>query len=432
MADPQSLRIAWRDLGQQLATRRKATEMSQQDLANKLAYSRSSIANIETGLQHVNRAFWEAADDCLGGDGELIRGYDTAESLQRSHQRPTKLQMPRFNDDEAAEAAIVTNLSHAPRWKSEIAIPQADRLVADTGEWGSFSQVTAMLAQQRQAVPPGALLSLVEAHRDCLSTLYRKAKRDPLRADIGIMLGEASIVASRLWSAQGNRAMALAHCVYARQLADRFGSARVGATARIFESNLHSEAATLIEEDGDIMIGLRLLEEAEAAVDYLTPAARARIAAEQAQAYAALNLRKEADFALGRAEEAVSGMTKEHCTGLYSDWGPARLLVYKGTCQTLLGEHSRAVGTLQEATKELRHDAANNNVLLAAKVDLATAYAGSGHLESSCSLLADTYRQLKVAGNRRGLGRAERARERLSPWNGERAVVALDESMAAA
>lgn len=405
--------------------------MSQQDLANKLTYSRSSIANIETGLQHVNRTFWEAVDARLGGDGELLRGYDAAEALQRAHQRPTKRQIPRFGDGEIAETTMLADFSRLPSRRSEIVIPESALPVAETDDWGSFSQVTAMLAQQRQAVPPGALLSLVEAHRDCLSTLYRKAKRDPLRADIGIMLGEASIVASRLWSAQGNRAMALAHCVYARQLADRFGSVRVGATARIFESNLHSEASTLIEKDGDIMIGLRLLEEAQAAADYLTPAARARIAAEQAQAYAALNLKKETDFALGRAAEAVNEMTQEHCTGLYSDWGHARLLVYKGTCLTLLGEHSRAVETLQAATKELSDDAPNINVLLAAKVDLATAYAGAGHLESSCSLLAKTHRQLKAAGNRRGLGRAERARERLSPWNEERAVAALDESMAA-
>jgi hypothetical protein len=129
-------------------------------------------------------------------------------------------------------------------------------------EWNSFSTMTSMLAQQRQAVSPSALLGMVEAHRDCLSTLFRKAERAPVRADIGAMLAEASIVASRLWSAQGNRALAVAHCAYVRQLGDRLGNARISATARIFESSLHSEAATLMEADGDIMIGLRLLDEA--------------------------------------------------------------------------------------------------------------------------------------------------------------------------
>lgn len=74
-------------------------------------------------------------------------------------------------------------------------------------DWSSFAVVTSMLAEQRQAVPPAALLSLVEAHRECLLTLYRKAAEDRIGADIGAMLGEASIVASRLWSAQGNHTL---------------------------------------------------------------------------------------------------------------------------------------------------------------------------------------------------------------------------------
>lgn len=432
MADPQAVRAAWHDLGQLLAEKRRAAKLSQQALGDLTNYSRSSIGNIETGLQHVNRTFWERADARLGGDGALLHGYDAAEALQRAHQRPVKRHKTRVGDVGIAHPLTAASLTRAPSAQSGIATVQPEVLTSGASEWGSFSQVTAMLAQQRQAVAPGALLSLVEAHRDCLSTLYRKAKRDPLRSDIGAMLGEASIVASRLWSAQGNRSMALAHCAYARELADRIGSVQVGATARIFESNLHSEASTLIESDGDIMIGLRLLEEAATAADYLTPAARARIAAEQAQAYAALRLKRETESALGRATEAVFEMTDEDCTGLYSDWSPARLLVYKGTCQALLGEFSTAVGTLQAAIEVLKHDASNINVLLAAKVDLASAYAGSGHLEASCGLLAETYRQLKAVGNRRGLGRAERARQRLSPWDSERAVLDLDESIAAA
>ena len=406
--------------------------MSQQDLANRTTYSRSSIANIETGLQHVNRAFWDTADAHLGADGELLHGYDAAETLQRTHQRPVRQPGTAIGRGRVAEPPTTVDLSRASLTRPEPALPSPDTLEVETSEWGSFSRVTTMLAQQRQAVQPGALLSLVEAHRDSLSLLYRKSKRDPLRADIGAMLAEASIVASRLWSAQGNRTLALAHCAYARQLADRVGNVRVGATARIFESNLYSEAATLIEEDGDIMIGLRFLEEAATAADYLTPAARARIAAEQAQAYAALKLKNETESALGRAAEAVDEMTSEHCVGLYSDWSPARLLVYRGTCQTLLEEFPKAVDTLQKVTKQLARDEQNSNVLLAARVDLASAYAGSGQLEISCELLADTYSKLKMVGNRRGLGRAERARDRLSPWEGERAVAALDESMTAA
>ena len=88
MADPQAVRAAWRGLGRQLAAKRKAAKLSQQVLADQTWYSRSSIANIETGFQQINRTFWEEVDDLLGAGGELVRGYDAADALRRTHQRP--------------------------------------------------------------------------------------------------------------------------------------------------------------------------------------------------------------------------------------------------------------------------------------------------------------------------------------------------------
>src|SRR5690348_11717295 len=88
VANPQVVRAAWVELGHQLAAKRKAAKLSQQELANRTTYSRSSIANIEIGLQHVDRSFWEKADQLLDAGGELVREYDAAEALQRRHQRP--------------------------------------------------------------------------------------------------------------------------------------------------------------------------------------------------------------------------------------------------------------------------------------------------------------------------------------------------------
>ncbi|WP_239091257.1 XRE family transcriptional regulator [Asanoa iriomotensis] len=299
-------------------------------------------------------------------------------------------------------------------------------------DWNSFSIVTSMLAQQRQAVAPAALLSLVEAHRNCLLTLFRKSEGDPTRADIGAMLGEASIVASRLWSAQGNRSIALAHCAYARTLAERLGNIRLGATARIFESNLHSGASTLIHADGDVLTGLRLLDEAAASADHLSWPARARIAAEQAQTYAALNMRAEAEAALDRARHAVGGITASNRSGLFSDWNASRLDVYEGTCRVLLKQYGAAIIHLEQASTAMDDDRDNTNVALAAHVDLAIAYAHSGNLEMACTTLGAAYEQLKRIGNLRGISRARRAREEFNRWNAERAVQELDDRMAAA
>jgi hypothetical protein len=290
----------------------------------------------------------------------------------------------------------------------------------------SFVTVTQMLASQRQAVAPDALLSLVEAHRDSLAMLFRKAGSDPVRGDIGALLGETSIVASRLWSAMGNRSLAIANCAFARQLADKLENPILGATARIFESNLHSEAATLIGADGDILLGLRMLDEAATVDHLLSPAARARIAAEQAQGYAVLKLRRECQEALDRARIAVDEIDDTDRTGLFSDWSPSRLLVYEGTCQLLLGQGEGAVTTLNQAVRLLEKDQGSINVLLAARVDLAGAHAEHGELSEGCKLLGETYVQLLDMGNRRGIERARRARERLVPWEHERVVRELD------
>ncbi|WP_199515923.1 XRE family transcriptional regulator [Nucisporomicrobium flavum] len=299
------------------------------------------------------------------------------------------------------------------------------------GEWNSFLTVTRLLASQRQAVAPAVLLSLVEAHRDCLATLFRQAEHDPLRSHIGAMVAEASIVASRLWSAQGNRPMALAHCARARQLGDDLGNHALAATARIFESNLRSDAATLIGRSGDIADGLRLLQEAQALSTALGPAAQARLAAEQAQIFAVLKLPRECDEALERARSAAAGITERDRSGLFSDWNASRLGVYEGTCRLFLGEPKKAAHLLEGSVSHFASDSSNVNVGLAAQVDLASAYAQTEDLDKSCALLGDAYGKLVAIGNQRGVDRAERARERLNPWNSERLIRDLDERMAA-
>ncbi|MFB9363588.1 helix-turn-helix domain-containing protein [Actinoplanes nipponensis] len=105
MADPQAVRTARRDLGQQLAALRKAKQLSQQDLADQTIYSRSSIANIETGLQPVNRTFWEAVDALLGAEDELVQGYDAIEDLRRAHPRPIRRTRQDPPEDLVAPAA---------------------------------------------------------------------------------------------------------------------------------------------------------------------------------------------------------------------------------------------------------------------------------------------------------------------------------------
>ncbi|WP_067790858.1 hypothetical protein [Nocardia amikacinitolerans] len=290
---------------------------------------------------------------------------------------------------------------------------------------GSFAAVTDLLAGQRQSIAPDALIGPIEAHRDAVAALFRAATDDRIKQQAGALLGMTSVVASRVWSAIGDRSMALTHCAFARKLADQLQDKTMGGIARIFESNLRSDAATLIGSDGDVVIGLRILKEAADLADHLPPAARARIGAEQAQAYAVLELRDECEEALSRSQRAAEDIDENDRAGLFSDWNTTRIQVYVGTCQLLLGQPKRAIAALNEALNTPEVD--SPNVALAARVDLASAYCLSGELEEGCRVLGETYDALATMGNHRGIERAQRAIERMDPWRNERPVLALRE-----
>ena len=252
----------------------------------------------------------------------------------------------------------------------------ANPRLVDPGLIDGLRSITRILADQRQVMAPDALLVPLLAHRDLLTTLFRGATAVSLRRDLGNVLGETAVVASRLFSAAGDRGQALAHCALARDLATKLDDPALGATVRIFESNLHSGASTLIDSMGDVQLGLRILGEAAAAGRLLSPAARARIAAEQAQTYAVLGLRTECRQALEQAHQEADEITNEDRVGLFSDWSTARLSVYEGTCWLFLAEPKMAVRVLEEALHVLvsRHP----SLALAAKVDLGSAYAEEG------------------------------------------------------
>ena len=70
-------------LGAELAVYRRAAGCTQAQLARLAEYSRSTIANVETGRQHVPRSFWERADAALRTGGTLATAHDELEAAAR-------------------------------------------------------------------------------------------------------------------------------------------------------------------------------------------------------------------------------------------------------------------------------------------------------------------------------------------------------------
>ncbi|MFK3983035.1 helix-turn-helix domain-containing protein [Micromonospora sp. NPDC050397] len=78
---------AHKDLGRLLVTWRKASGKTQEKLGRSLGYSRSTIANLETGRSRSSRKFWEAADVDLHAGGELMKAFDHVDDLKRDQAR---------------------------------------------------------------------------------------------------------------------------------------------------------------------------------------------------------------------------------------------------------------------------------------------------------------------------------------------------------
>src|SRR5215207_7635074 len=85
MAEPDDIRQDRLALGARLAAWRAAAGESQRSLSTKLAYSRSTIANVEVGRQSAPRDFWQRCDELLSAGGQLLGAYDQLAARVREH-----------------------------------------------------------------------------------------------------------------------------------------------------------------------------------------------------------------------------------------------------------------------------------------------------------------------------------------------------------
>jgi DNA-binding XRE family transcriptional regulator len=76
MIESDSIAHAERDLGRMLAAYRRAAGYNQTQFAPFTGYSRSTLANVETGRQSAPRDFWERCDSKLGTGRVLVGKHE--------------------------------------------------------------------------------------------------------------------------------------------------------------------------------------------------------------------------------------------------------------------------------------------------------------------------------------------------------------------
>jgi transcriptional regulator with XRE-family HTH domain len=78
------------DMGRDLAARRRAARMKQQEFGGKAGYSRSGISNAETGWRDMSREFWEACDRVLGTGTHFADRYDRTYAGREPEPAPVR------------------------------------------------------------------------------------------------------------------------------------------------------------------------------------------------------------------------------------------------------------------------------------------------------------------------------------------------------
>jgi hypothetical protein len=111
---------ARRALGRRLAALRQAAGYSQAEFAPLTGYGRSTLANVETGRQHVPRGFWERCGGELAAP-ELPADYETIEAMltaerQAAAERAQAEREARVNTWRKSRAPRAPEGTGAPPW----------------------------------------------------------------------------------------------------------------------------------------------------------------------------------------------------------------------------------------------------------------------------------------------------------------------------
>jgi transcriptional regulator with XRE-family HTH domain len=87
-SEREQITAARRDLGRQLAAWRTKAGLTQQALARRTGYARSTIASAEHG-EPVSAGFWQAVDRALGAHGALTARHARIAAAVTAHRQRT-------------------------------------------------------------------------------------------------------------------------------------------------------------------------------------------------------------------------------------------------------------------------------------------------------------------------------------------------------
>lgn len=355
MANTAEVAEAWRALGQQLAASRRAAKLSQAALASLVGYSRSTVANAETGRQPVVRAFWQCCDEALGTGTSLARGHDEIAELRRgSHVRSAAVA------HRARTAAVGSGM---PDREPELAV------VEDGGEASGLGQAESVRRWLTGVLVGGAVSpSGIDAWEQAVIHHGRATRTRPAGehlAELTADLAEVGCLMERCRSASSLRSLVrvTAHlsglvCLLFVKLDERDAFRRWAATARVAAAE-SGEPATLswalAQEayghfySGDLHAAVGAAQQAQVLMRGTPFVGAALAAALEGRTHAACGRVQETLAALGRAEEVLAALQPSSVTSSAFGYTESQFRFHQGNAFTRLRDTRRALAAQEQA-----------------------------------------------------------------------------------
>jgi hypothetical protein len=470
MIDPEAVAEAKRALGRQLAAYRGAAGLNQHQLAPRVLYGRSTIANVETGRQTCSRTFWQRSDQVLAAGGALLRAYEELADLIREQRADTARRLeercvpkskrvltPQVSAGHHASQAAADTMMLSVRLDGReviVSLSRRDLLHVGVGtllEAFAFGRQSDMLreAAQRPGLPDRVTV-ISPAHLDEIRAYLREQWHAQVKTDnllgpryaLASVLGQLTVIEglrSELRDAQRLEFVRLG-AQYAESAAWLYEDSGDIAQARYWTSRAMEWA---YEADDKCMLSWTIFRRSQQAAatkdaaqviglagaarrdeEQLETPMRAAIRVQEAYGHALDGNERRSQRILDEAHTWAASDTVGDARGGHGSYcTPAYIEIQRANCWLATGKPKKAISLYEGGLRTLPPVYQRNRA--AAQSWLAAAYVADGQLEQAASTAHAALPVARNTGSRRILEEIEDLSADLVPHRGLQGVAAL-------
>jgi transcriptional regulator with XRE-family HTH domain/tetratricopeptide (TPR) repeat protein len=407
--NPQQLSDGKRALGRALARWRRARGLTQDDVARRVHSTRSTVANVESGRQVVDRVFWAQCESLLRAGGELLTGYDEYRSMEVRHKEEKAEAARHARWGSVFDSQILAEAGSPDRPGSgDWSMAPAERTRHRDGDRGRTGDVDDLRRSLNVTLTSGSVTGLGLEEWEGVVRRHGRATRD---RPSGVLIGEIAGDLEELTEVMGRSPSASALrrltgmaaqlsgllCLVLCRTDDRVAARRWARTARLAAGEAEMpmlQAWVLAQEahvhyySADFGEAVKVAHAAQEVAGQQAFVGSALAAAIEARAHAAMGRREETRAALGRAEDVLCRLDGDELSASAFGYSEGQLRFHEENAYTRLGEVEAAFAA-QERALELCSPGDYTDWALT-RLDRATCLTRAGHAVEALNELAET------------------------------------------